>query len=68
MNKLLFSNNKTLKLSNVLINKFNLTDDEESFNLTVEQMQAYIKVKGALQIGPLIQRSIPLLILQIKWT
>lgn len=55
MNKLQFHNNKVLKLTNVL--KYKILIDEESFdlNVAIEQMQSYIKIKGAMQIGPLIQ-------------
>lgn len=55
MNKLKFHNNKVLKLTNVL--KYKILIDEESFdlNVAIEQMQSYIKIKGAMQIGPLIQ-------------
>ena len=55
MNKLQFHNKKVLKLTNVL--KYKILIDEESFdlNVAIEQMQSYIKIKGAMQIGPLIQ-------------
>lgn len=55
MSKLQFNNNKTLKLVNVL--KYKLLIDQEDFNFeaTINQMQTYIKSKGAMQIGPLIQ-------------
>jgi len=55
MNKLQFHPNKVLKLTNVL--KYKLLINAEDFNLqtTIEQMQSYIKAKGAMQIGPLIQ-------------
>lgn len=49
--------NKVLKLQNVLIDKINLEEEEMDYNLVVEKMQSYIKVKGAVQIGPLIQHS-----------
>lgn len=49
--------NKLLKLQNVLIDKINLEEEEMDYNLVVEKMQSYIKVKGAVQIGPLIQHS-----------
>ena len=46
--------NKTLKLINVL--KYELqTDRDEDINVVIEQMSSYIRVKGAMQIGPLIQ-------------
>lgn len=55
MSKLQFNENKTLKLTNVL--KYKILLDEENFdlNVAIEQMQSYIKTKGAMQIGPLIQ-------------
>lgn len=55
MNKLQYNNNKTLKLTNVLKYKILLTDENFDFNASIEQMQSYIKTKGAMQIGPLIQ-------------
>ena len=55
MGKLQFSENKTLKLTNVL--KYNMLINEEDFdfNVAIMQMQSYIKTKGAMQVGPLIQ-------------
>lgn len=55
MKKLEFNENKTLKLTNVL--KYRILIDEENFdfNVAIEQMQSYIKTKGAMQVGPLIQ-------------
>lgn len=55
MDRLQFSNNKTLKLTNVLKCKLNLEDEDFRLETLVEQMQSYIRVKGAMQIGPLIQ-------------
>lgn len=55
MNKLQYHSNKVLKLTNVL--KYKLLVNDENFNTTIEQMQSYIKTKGATQIGPLIQYS-----------
>lgn len=59
MSKIQVSQNKVLKLQNVLINKISLEDEELDFNIIVEKMQSYIKVKGAIQIGPLIQHTKP---------
>lgn len=56
MSKLQINQNKTLKLQNALIGKINL-EEEMDFNIIVEKMQSYIKVKGAIQIGPLIQHT-----------
>lgn len=55
MSKTTFHLNKTLKLTNVL--KYRVLLDEENFDLgvAIEQMQSYIRIKGAMQIGPLIQ-------------
>lgn len=55
MNKLHFNDNKTLKLTNVLKYKILISDENFDFNASIEQMQSYIKTKGAIQIGPLIQ-------------
>lgn len=57
MSKIQVNQNKVLKLQNVLINKINLEDEDAEFNMIVEKMQSYIKVKGATQIGPLIQHT-----------
>ncbi len=55
MNKLQYYNNKVLKLTNVLKYKILLDDESFDFNVSIEQMQSYIRTKGAMQIGPLIQ-------------
>ena len=55
MNKFQFNGNKVLKLTNVLKYKILLDDESFDFNVAIEQMQSYIKTKGAMQIGPLIQ-------------
>ena len=55
MSKLQFSENKTLKLTNVLKYKILLNEEDFDLNVAIEQMQSYIKTKGAMQIGPLIQ-------------
>lgn len=57
MGKLQFNNDKTLKLQNVLTGKIDLENQDMDFAIIVEKMQSYIKVKGATQIGPLIQRT-----------
>lgn len=59
MSRLQFNQNKILKLQNVLVGKVNLEEEEMDFNIIVEKMQSYIKVKGAIQIGPLIQYTNP---------
>ncbi|MCD8151160.1 MAG: hypothetical protein LUE92_16725 [Clostridiales bacterium] len=53
--KLHYSENKTLKLTNVLKFKIPLKQDALEYDIIIEQMQTYIKAKGAIQIGPLIQ-------------
>lgn len=55
MKKIQFHRNRTLKLTNVL--KFKILVDEKDFdfNVSIEQIQSYIKTKGAIQVGPLIQ-------------
>lgn len=55
MEKVQFSSNKTLKLTNVLKYKIDLTDEDNRIDTRLEQMQSYIRTKGALQVGPLIQ-------------
>jgi len=55
MNKLILNENKILKLNNVLKNKLLINNEDLNFNTQVEQMQSYIKMEGARQIGPLIQ-------------
>lgn len=57
MSKLQFNMNKTIKLQNVFIGKIELENEDMDFNIIVEKMQSYIKVKGATQIGPLIQHT-----------
>lgn len=55
MEKLKFSSSKTLKLTNVLRYKVLLQDENLELQTVIEQMQSYIRIKGARQIGPLIQ-------------
>lgn len=55
MNHLKFHNNKVLKLTNVLKYKILLDDESFDLNVAIEQMQSYIRAKGAMQVGPLIQ-------------
>ena len=57
MGKLQFNPNKTLKLTYVLKYKLPIEDENFDLNVAVEQMQSYIKTKGAMQIGPLIQHT-----------
>ena len=55
MGKLQFNTSKILKLHNVLKSKIDLENQDMDLAVLVEKMQSYIKVKGAVQIGPLIQ-------------
>lgn len=55
MSKLNFYSNKTLRLNNVLKYKVLLNDENFDLGVSIEQMQSYIRTKGAMQIGPLIQ-------------
>ncbi len=48
------SENKTLKLTNVLIKRL-AEEDFENFEKSVEQMENYIKSKGYQPLGPLVQ-------------
>lgn len=56
MQKLTLNTNKTLKLTNVLVYQAQLqAENEVGIDVQLEQMKTYIKTKGAMQIGPLIQ-------------
>lgn len=55
MNKITTYPSKILKLNNVLIKRCQVQDENFDYNLTIEQMQSFIRTKGAMQIGPLIQ-------------
>ena len=55
MNKLQFKENKILKLINVLRYKAQIEQEDFDFNVMIEQMKSYIKIKGVTQVGPLIQ-------------
>ena len=55
MNKLQFHESKVLKLTNVLKYKIPLIDKHFDFNVVIEQMQSYLRTKGVMQVGPLIQ-------------
>ena len=59
MNSIKYSDNKILKLQNILKYRLELGGKDLNFESEVEKMQAYIKVKGANQIGPLIQHIVP---------
>lgn len=55
MGKIELSDRKTLKLTNALRCGIELKKESAALSVQVEQMQSYIRVKGARQIGPLIQ-------------
>ncbi len=57
MSKIQLNSNKILKLQNVLIAKVDFSEKKMDINLFIEKMQSYIKVNGAMQIGPLIQNT-----------
>lgn len=56
MRKIQFNYEKTLKLTNVVICELG-EEDFENLNLIVEKVENYIKAKGYMPIGPLIQYS-----------
>lgn len=49
--------NKTLKLTNALLNTVKV-EEGMNFDLIIQQMDNYIKSKGAVPIGPLIQKTL----------
>lgn len=55
MSKLQYHDNRTLKLTNVLKYRIILEKKDVDFDIIIRQMQIYIKTKGAIQVGPLIQ-------------
>lgn len=55
MNKIVCNQNKILKLTNALKYKILIHNDNFDFKAVVEQMESYIRGKGSMQIGPLIQ-------------
>lgn len=58
MSNLQLNLNKVIRLQNVLNCKVSMEENVD-INLIVKKMQSYIKVKGAMQIGPLIQHTRP---------
>lgn len=56
MNKIMMSMNKTLKITNVLIQEMDL-QTENVIDNEVLKMENYIRSKGAMPIGPLIQKT-----------
>ncbi len=59
MGKIKLHNTKTLKLTNVLKCKLDLSDEELDFRSQIIKMESFIRSKGALQVGPLIQYIAP---------
>lgn len=57
MGKLQINFNKSLKLNNVLCYKLLLAEQNSNIDKVVSQMQAYMKTKGGMQVGPLIQKT-----------
>lgn len=58
MNEIIITENKTLKLQNLLSVKLDLeSEDVNLFNTEVKKLNTYIQTHGARQIGPLIQYS-----------
>ena len=55
MSKLQLHNSKVLKLTNVLKCKLDLADEELDFQGQIIKMESFIRSKGAVQVGPLIQ-------------
>lgn len=55
MGRLQFHESKTLKLTNVLKYRLMVKEENFDFHVAIEQMQSYIRAKGAKQVGPLIQ-------------
>ena len=55
-NKIQLSNNKVIKLTNVIIREINIQDTDDFYKLVLH-MENYIKSKGATPIGPLIQKT-----------
>lgn len=55
-NSITINQSKTLKLSNVLVCKIDIKNNEDLNNIIIK-MENYIKSKGAMPIGPLIQKT-----------
>lgn len=55
MDKIATNKSKILKLINVFTYKCLLQEEDFNFQTAVDQMESYIRTKGAMQIGPLIQ-------------
>lgn len=55
MNEIVLSKNKNLKLSNVLITR--ISNKDEKIDNVIVQMENYLRTKGGIPIGPLIQKT-----------
>lgn len=55
-NSIIINHAKTLKLTNVLVCKVDIKNNED-LNNVIFKMENYIKSKGAMPIGPLIQKT-----------
>lgn len=55
MGSLNLSLSKTLKLTNVLMWRVELSDNEVQFELEIDKMKSYINVNGGKQVGPLVR-------------
>ena len=61
MPKLDIHYNKSLKLSNVLVRRLINKQEVVEFNQIVQNMGNYIKLKGAMPVGPVIQYTSPII-------
>lgn len=59
LGKLNIHQNKILKLSNALVKRLNNQHEDNEYNKIVQQMENYIKARGAMPVGPLIQYTSP---------
>lgn len=67
MDKIIISENKTLKLQNVLSGRVDLqSENPDLFNTEVMKMNTYIQTHGSRQIGPLIQYTKVDSVLRVK--
>lgn len=55
MNKITVWPSKTLKLTNVLKAECDIEKEDFNLEVLVNRMHSYIRAKGAMQVGPLIQ-------------
>ena len=55
MGKLNINHSKTIRLTNVIAYQSLMDDNETTLDIIINQMQSYIRTKGVMQVGPLIQ-------------